>query len=83
MLLERLEPVSPVVPARQHIGWTYVDMPESSTCAGGESCWYQFPKLDLVHSTGTSSSKFLFFCLLSQILQENDYNSTIHYPNTI
>ena len=83
MLLELLEPVSPVNPARQHISWTYVDMPESSTCAGGESCWYQSPELDLVHSTSTNSSNFCFFCSLSQILRENDYNSAKYYPNTI
>jgi hypothetical protein len=45
MLLERLEPVSPVVPARQHISWTYVDMPESSTCASGKTL---FPEVALV-----------------------------------
>ena len=53
-LLEWLEPVSPVVPARQQIGWTYVDMPESSTCAGRENHWCQSLALDLVHSSGTS-----------------------------
>jgi len=53
-LLEWLEPVSPVVPARQQVGWTYVDMPESSTCAGRENHWCQSLALDLVHSPGTS-----------------------------
>ena len=43
MLLEWLEPVSPVAPAHQHISWIYVDMPESSTHAGRENCWYQSP----------------------------------------
>jgi len=54
-LLEWLERVSPVIPARQHISWTYVDMPESSTRAGEENCWNQLPELDLVQSAGTSS----------------------------
>ena len=53
-LLEWLEPVSPVVPAHQQISWTYVDMPESSTCAGRENHWCQSLALDLVHSSGTS-----------------------------
>ena len=56
MLLEWLEPVSPVVPARQNIGWTYVDMPESSMCADGENCWYRFSGLDLGYSAGTQNS---------------------------
>ena len=43
-LLEWLEPVSPVAPARQHISWIYVDMPESSMRAGRENCWYQSPR---------------------------------------
>jgi len=54
MSLDWLEPVSPVVPARQHMSWTYLDMPESSACAGTENHWYQLLALDLVHSPGTS-----------------------------
>jgi hypothetical protein len=74
MLLEWLEPVSPVVPARQHISWTYVDMPESSTCAGRENCWHQSLALDLGYSAGAGSRKSLFFCSFSQILHANRYN---------
>jgi len=40
MLLDWLEPATPVVPACQHISWLYVDMSESSMCAGGENHWY-------------------------------------------
>ena len=48
MSLDWLEPVSPVVPARQRMSWTYLDMPESSMCAGTENHWYQLLALDLV-----------------------------------
>jgi hypothetical protein len=48
-LLEWPEPVSPLVPVCQRISWIDVDMPESSTCAGGENHWNQWaPELDLV-----------------------------------
>jgi hypothetical protein len=33
------------------MSWTYLDMPESSTCAGTENRWYA---MDLVQSPGTS-----------------------------
>ena len=53
---------APVTPARQYISWVYVgDMPESSTCAGGENHWYQSSGLDLVHSPGTSLLQLLSF----------------------
>ena len=64
MSLDWLEPVSPVVPARQRMSWTYLDMPESSTCAGTENRWYQLLALDLVHSPGTSSRHILFLLLV-------------------
>ena len=76
MSLDWLEPVSPVIPACQHMSWTYLDMPESSTCAGTENCWYQSHELDLVPSASTSSWISLFFCSFSQILQANDRIST-------
>ena len=53
-LLDWLEPVSPVVPAHQCMSWTYLNMPESSTCAGTENHWHQLLTLDLVHSPGMS-----------------------------
>jgi len=54
MSLDWLEPVSPVIPACQCMSWTYLDMPESSTCAGAENHWYQLLALDLVRSPDTS-----------------------------
>ena len=62
MLLEWLEPASPVAPARQHISWTYVDMPESSTCAGRQNCWYQSPR------TRPSTQRWYKFIKISLLL---------------
>ena len=59
--LDRLEPVTPVVLACQHISWIYDNMSESSTCAGSKNYWYQSRKLDLVHSPGTRLLQFLSF----------------------
>jgi hypothetical protein len=72
-LLESLEPVSPVVPARQQISWTYVYMPDSSTCIGGENHhdWYQSLEVDPVHNRGTIILCYLFLVL---ILCKNGHN---------
>jgi len=61
MSLDWLEPVSPVIPARQCMSWIYPDMPESSTCAGAENHWYQLLALDLVCSPDTSCFPFAHF----------------------
>ena len=42
--LEWLEPAPPVVLALQHTRWAYLDMPESSTSAGGENVLVPVPE---------------------------------------
>jgi len=85
MSLDWLEPVSPVVPARQHMSWTYLDMPESSMCAGTGNHWYQLLALDLDSSTPWHQLFWTFsFCSASHILHANSHNySDAHYHSWV